>query len=468
MLESNDANKFKSLYETNISKNQPTFNSQSEIKLEISTSSLGETFYNIISKLENINIHYLCPNCLNFPLIEFINEYDIKYNCGCLDRKKKDLAIQKLFNPKENYMIFDNINNNIKEENVGETYFNSQENNENINKDNIFKCNKHKSLKIHKFRYYCIQCHENACKECCQKHLDKSHELIVFDFKNAKTIEKLVEINEIINNKKKNLIMTNIEKEIDEIRGYKIQKNDKDIQKIPLDYLESFILLINIIMKDYKYYPNYSHIYNIENIHSFLINQIKNNSVCKIINKNNLGSGFFCYIPYDNKESRLTVLMTTNRVIGNEDIQNGKEIKIKYGKNYHSIKINSERKVFINERYDINITFIEIKSIDQIPNINYLEIEENLDIINKKENKLKKLFLLHYPYDYPKLDPCIILNQGKNSDIFEYNCSSENSSIGGALLSNNYRIIGVHRGKKTSENNKIDFSIKFFMEELLK
>ena len=32
--------------------------------------------------------------------------------------------------------------------------------------------------------------HENACKECCQKHLDKSHDLIVFDFKNGSFITR--------------------------------------------------------------------------------------------------------------------------------------------------------------------------------------------------------------------------------------------------------------------------------------
>ena len=33
------------------------------------------------------------------------------------------------------------------------------------------------------------------------------------------------------------------------------------------------------------------------------------------------------------------------------------------------------------------------------------------------------------------------------------------------LLSNNYTIIGIHRGKKTTQNNLIDFSIQSFLEE---
>ena len=278
----------------------------------------------------------------------------------------------------------------------------------------------------------------------------------------------MIEINQIINNKKKNLIIINLQKEIDDnVKGYKIQINNKCLKKIPLNYMETFILLINIIMKDYKDYPNYSHFLNIENIHKFLINQIKNNSVCKIINGKMYGSGFFCYIPYDNLESRLTVLMTTSKIIGNEDIKLGKKIEIKYINNNKTyfIFINSERKVYTNEKHDI--TFIEIKETDYIPNINYLEFDESINMNQNKEDKSKNIFLLHYPNDNPKLDSGIIINNEKknNNYIIEYKCSSEVGSIGGSLLSNNYTIIGVHRGKKTSQNNLLDFSIQSFLEE---
>ena len=261
--------------------------------------------------------------------------------------------------------------------------------------------------------------------------------------------------------------MVNIQKEVDDIiEGYKIQENNKDLEKTPLNYMESFILLINIIMKDYSHYPNYSHFLNIENIHDFLINQIKNNSVCKIINKKVSGSGFFCYIPYDNYESRLTVLMTTNGIIGKDDIKVGQKIEIKYA-NYNKsffIIINYERKVYNNEKY--GISFIEIKQKDSIPNINYLEIDENIDLMDKfKENKTKKIFLLHYPKDNPKLDSGIIFKNEKNKNILEYKCLSQDSSIGGALLSNNYTIIGVHRAQN---NNIFDFSFKSFLYEFNK
>lgn len=37
-----------------------------------------------IKKLKEPSIHYRCPKCGNFPLIEFIkNHEDISYSCSC-------------------------------------------------------------------------------------------------------------------------------------------------------------------------------------------------------------------------------------------------------------------------------------------------------------------------------------------------------------------------------------------------
>ena len=78
-------------------------------------------------------------------------------------------------------------------------------NNENDNNENIgFKCTNHNSIKINKFRYYCLYCKENICKECSQNHLENKHELIVFDFKYFEFFQKINEINKYLNLKKKN------------------------------------------------------------------------------------------------------------------------------------------------------------------------------------------------------------------------------------------------------------------------
>ena len=59
-----------------------------------------------IPKLEDSNIHYRCPKCFNFPLIEFINKNEeiIIYSCACY--KGKRIFIQDLFDKEKKYMSF--------------------------------------------------------------------------------------------------------------------------------------------------------------------------------------------------------------------------------------------------------------------------------------------------------------------------------------------------------------------------
>lgn len=148
-------------------------------KLEVLDISLK---WNIppIQKLKNQNIHYRCPECHNFPLIQFLNNQEsLYYTCAC--HEKKFLNIEELFIKENKYMTFlESRQNEKKEENIG------------------FKCTKHKSIKYNKFKYFCIICKENLCKECCQNHLKNCHDLIVLDFQNFEIYEKIDEIIKVI------------------------------------------------------------------------------------------------------------------------------------------------------------------------------------------------------------------------------------------------------------------------------
>ena len=57
-----------------------------------------------------------------------------------------------------------------------------------------------------------------------------------------------------------------------------------------------------------------------------ILNQMKNN-ICKIKLGEEQGTGFFCKIPFPDKEKELKVLITNNHVI-NEDILYKKDQKI--------------------------------------------------------------------------------------------------------------------------------------------
>ena len=249
-------------------------------KLENKETSLK---WNIppIPKLRNPNIHYRCPKCYNFPLIQFSsNQESIYYACACYE--KKLLNIKELFIKENKYMTF--------LEDVGSEILKEGKNK--INNENIgFKCTKHKSLKYNKFKYFCIICKENLCKECCQNHLKNCHDLIVLDFQNFEMYEKIDKINkQIYSEEKENEESNNInieklmkddedtEKSFKNLEKYKIEFIGNNISnKISLTELEKnhedFIELVNIIINDYINYPNYYHFFNIENLYRIFMNK---------------------------------------------------------------------------------------------------------------------------------------------------------------------------------------------------
>ena len=130
-------------------------------------------------------------------MIEFINEYTIYYSCACY--KRITIQIKDLFDFKTKYFFYKDNNNLILSNDINISNNNHIINNED-NKEKIIemKCYKHQSKKGYKYKYYCIDCNKNICKECCYNHLDECHDLIVFDFINQETIKKIIEIEKLI------------------------------------------------------------------------------------------------------------------------------------------------------------------------------------------------------------------------------------------------------------------------------
>ena len=50
------------------------------------------------------------------------------------------------------------------------------------------------------------------------------------------------------------------------------------------------------------------------------------NCICKIYQKEGNGTGFFCKIPFPDKNNLLSVLITNNHILNEEDIKNNKTI----------------------------------------------------------------------------------------------------------------------------------------------
>ena len=158
-------------------------------RLGDSNKSLGLSL-SFIQNSKSPDIHYRCPKCYNFPLIKFLNKDIISYKCGCIENKK-NVKIKDLFIKEKKYMTFlnDSKSDNIESDKI-----------EKMNQNIGFKCTSHSSIENNEFRYYCLKCNENLCRDCVQNHIFQKkanyflHDLIIFDFQNIEIYQKVKEI----------------------------------------------------------------------------------------------------------------------------------------------------------------------------------------------------------------------------------------------------------------------------------
>jgi hypothetical protein len=196
--------------------------------------------------------------------------------------------------------------------------------------------------------------------------------------------------------------------------------------------------------------------------------QIENN-LCKIyIDEDYIGTGFLCAIPFPDRFKTSPVLIANAHLFTKADLSENSTITIclKKEKINKDITITSERKIYINEKYDV--VFIEIlkdKDKDIINNcleFNYEEIESN-----KKE-----CYILQYDKDKKGK-----VFYGKITDVKEseivHNCSIEEGwDEGPILLLENFSVIGIHRGKHKEKKyffgTLLNDPIKNFFDKLNK
>ena len=188
--------------------------------------------------------------------------------------------------------------------------------------------------------------------------------------------------------------------------------------------------------------------------------------ICKIKIGKMQGTGFFCMVPFPDKNHMKPILITNNHVI-NEYLLNKEEQKIPLDiKNENDIKyINLDNRMkYTNEEYDI--TIIEIKEEDNINN--YLELDDKIinDLFEKNNKNKEYVDKTVYLIQYPKGE--LSVSYGKLVSIFEdkkYNFthygSTEGGSSGAPILDiNNNKIIGIHKGGHYKNNyNKGTFII---------
>ena len=191
-------------------------------------------------------------------------------------------------------------------------------------------------------------------------------------------------------------------------------------------------------------------------------------SVCKILNVENKGTGFFCNIPLENKF--IKVLITNNHVIGDKDLFEGNSIKLSLNDDKIQIKIvlRSSRKMFTNKELDI--TFIEIIEEDLLKYINFLEIDEmiyiNEDFINEYYCK-KQIYTLHYPKSECLNVSYGIFKEKKQEEIYHYCNTEEGSSGGPILLLKTLKVIGIHKASNKAQDLNIGTFIKYAIDQFI-
>ena len=185
-------------------------------------------------------------------------------------------------------------------------------------------------------------------------------------------------------------------------------------------------------------------------------------SVCKIIFKNKIGSGFLLKLKKDNKD--LFCLMTNEHVITKEMIDNNETINIYYNNENKKliITLNSvERFIKYNKKYDI--TIIEILSKDNI-NEDYFLLPYTDEINNLKNERI-------YIPQFPKGE--LSYSKGYIKEINEYEliytASTNKGSSGSPIfLENSKNVIGIHKEGNSTENENYGSLLNPIIQSLQK
>ena len=172
--------------------------------------------------------------------------------------------------------------------------------------------------------------------------------------------------------------------------------------------------------------------------------------ICKIKIGQEQGTGFFCKIPFPDKNHMLPVFITNNHVI-NEQTLNNKDEKILYMINkdskYKEINKLGKRMTYTNKEYDV--TIIEIIEDDDIKE--YLELDEKIidEIISNNDDQNDKyidetIYIIQYPKGELSVSYGLLFNISADDKYnFVHRCSTDGGSSGSPILNLKNKLIGI-------------------------
>ena len=170
------------------------------------------------------------------------------------------------------------------------------------------------------------------------------------------------------------------------------------------------------------------------------------NYICQIKLGQNQATGFFCKIPFPDKDNELNVLITTD-IITKE-----KKIPIIFQEKNENVEINLDNKK-INTFEKFGITIIEIKKEENIKN--FLELDDSIvnDILKDNEQKTyidkyknKTIYITHYSNENLSVSYGIVNAIFKeNNWYFQHKCITNKGSSGSPIFNLKNKIIGIHK-----------------------
>ena len=198
-------------------------------------------------------------------------------------------------------------------------------------------------------------------------------------------------------------------------------------------------------------YPEYINIQGTETI----LEQMKK-CICKIYEGKSCGTGFFCIIPYQNKN--LKVLITNYHVINENYIKEHSKIKLGINDDefYMDIFLENNRKIYLSDDNNDDLAIIEIKDKDYLnKKIKFLELDKSLFIQGSESiyTSEKSIYIIQYPNSKKASVSYAILSHINDNQI-KHKCSTEYGSSGSPILNlKTNQVIGVHKGHDNHNYN---------------
>ena len=187
-------------------------------------------------------------------------------------------------------------------------------------------------------------------------------------------------------------------------------------------------------------------------------------SICKIEKDEITGTGFICIISHPDKFHRIPVLFTCHHILGNDDLQQGKEIKLIFSDKEKIIKLDESRKIYTSKESEYDTSIVELKEEDEFNEEDLLEVDNDL----YREDKLgdiykdKSIYTIHYEKGKEaKHSLGKIMEIESDNMRFKHKCLTKDGSSGAPILNlDTYNVIGIHLGVNKNYDYNIGILIK--------